>query len=158
MRFHDIAAALAGLGLAMALHPATTSGQQAGGRPATPAHPRTVATLVGCVEREADYRARVNEGKGGALGTGIGVDNEYVLTDVRTPEGVATNAEVGTSGIAAVYSVTGRLEKELKPSVGRMVQVLGFVENPGAAGTHVPDLPRIDVNAWRAINEPCPGR
>ena len=157
MRLHDVAGALAGLTLAMALNPALASGQRAPQRQ-TATHGRTVATLVGCVEREVDYRKRVNDGKGGVLGTGAGVDNEYVLTDVRTPEGVATNAEVGTSGIAAVYGVTGRLEQELKPSVGRMVQVLGFIENPGAAGSDVSDLPRIDVNVWHPINDPCPGK
>jgi hypothetical protein len=158
MRLHDIAAALVGLMMAMALNPAIAGGQQRSGQSRPDAHRRSVATLVGCVEREADYRTRVDDGKGGSLGTGIGVDNEYVLTDVRTPEGIAANAEVGTSGVAAVYSVTGRLEKELKPSIGHMVQVLGFVEHPAAAGSDVSDLPRINVDAWHPINDPCPGR
>jgi hypothetical protein len=153
-----MAAALIGLTMAMLLNPAIASGQRAAQHSADNTHRRSVATLVGCVEREADYRKRVNDGKGGALGTGAGVDNEYVLTDVRTPEGLAANAEVGTSGVAAVYGVTGRLEKELKPSVGRMVQVLGFIENPTAAGSEVSDLPRINVNAWHPINDACPGR
>ena len=32
-------------------------------------------TVVGCVEREKDYRERMAKGKGGPLGTGIGIDD-----------------------------------------------------------------------------------
>jgi hypothetical protein len=158
MRWQDIGATLFGLTLAMALNPTQAAGQQ-------PAKPRPVVrnsnevvTLVGCVEPEAAYRKRVNDGKGGALGTGLGVENEYVLTDVRTPEAIAKNAEVGTAGTASVYGVTGRLEKELKESVGHAIEVVGFVENAGAAGSEVTDLPRVKVNVWHPVSNTCPAR
>lgn len=152
MKLVDIGCTLLGLAMAMALNSAPALGQQqAPRRSAT-----QVATLVGCVEREADYRKRVNDGKGGALGTGIGVDNEYVLTDVRSAEAIEKNQEVGTNGVAAVYSVTGRLEKELKAQVGRPVEVLGFIEQAGAHGSEVTDLPRINVNVWHPAAGTCP--
>ncbi len=37
-------------------------------------------TLIGCVELERDYRARKESGKGGVLGSGVGVGNEFVLS------------------------------------------------------------------------------
>ena len=36
-------------------------------------------TMLGCLERETDYRTRMNAGKGGTLGTGAGLGNEFVL-------------------------------------------------------------------------------
>src|SRR5712691_146762 len=42
--------------------------------------------ILGCVQWEKDYRKERNEGRGGALGTGLGVGNEFVLTMVK-PEG-----------------------------------------------------------------------
>lgn len=152
MKLVDIGATLLGLTTAMAMHPTPALGQQQAQRRTS----TEVVTLVGCVEREADYRKRVNDGKGGALGTGVGVDNEYVLTDVRTADAIAKNQEVGTNGAAAVYSVTGRLEKELKASVGQPVEVLGFVERAGANGSDVSDLPKINVNVWHPAAGVCP--
>ena len=46
------------------------------------AKPDEVA-VIGCVELERDYRARMNQGRGGLLGTGGGLDDEFVLTDIR---------------------------------------------------------------------------
>jgi hypothetical protein len=152
MRLPDIGATLLGLTVAMALNPPPAAGQQPQARRSS----SEVLTLIGCVEPEADYRKRVNDGKGGALGTGIGVENEYVLTDVRSAEAAAANAEVGTSGTAAVYGITGRLEKELKQSVGRQIEVVGFVENAAARGSEVTDLPRINVNVWHPVANICP--
>ena len=41
-----------------------------------------VITVTGCVQRETDYRASIADGKGGTLGTGAGVADEYVLRSV----------------------------------------------------------------------------
>ena len=40
--------------------------------------PRAV-TVIGCVERESDYRSAHDAGRGGPLGFGLGRGNEYVL-------------------------------------------------------------------------------
>ena len=37
-------------------------------------------TVTGCVMREADCRRTLGAGKGGAVRTGVGVGNEFVLT------------------------------------------------------------------------------
>src|ERR1700704_5708879 len=47
-----------------------------------------VLTVIGCVQRESDYRTAIGEGKGGVAGTGLGDSREFVLRAVRT---VSTN-------------------------------------------------------------------
>jgi len=42
--------------------------------------------IVGCVQWEKEYRRLRHEGPGGALGSGIGVGNEFVLAMVK-PDG-----------------------------------------------------------------------
>jgi len=109
-----------------------------------------VVTIVGCVEPETEYRKRVSAGRGGVLGTGIEAQDEFVLTQAREPEAGSTSA-------FTVYSMTGRLEKEMRKAVGRRIEVLGFLENPDASQdpTDVEKLPRINVNVWRPSNEVC---
>src|SRR5688500_6721262 len=84
-------------------------------------------TLVGCVQRETDYRQAHNLGRGGTVGTGVGAANEFVLinasatggamagspsgtatgtgaatgTATGTPTGTATGTATGTSGASA---------------------------------------------------------
>jgi hypothetical protein len=73
-------------------------------------------TLVGCVQREADFRQANQGGRGGTMGTGLGVGNEFVLTNAAnapasgsqtamsgtTPQTGAATA--GTSGTATTGS------------------------------------------------------
>ena len=112
--------------------------------------------VVGCVELERDYRARKDSGKGGVLGTGVGVGNEFVLSNartVRTP-GRGQSAAVGTgSGPGTDYSLTGRLERELLRSVGRQVEVVGVIEADKAG-----DLQVIQINLWHPVGDFCPNK
>lgn len=55
-------------------------------------------TLVGCVQREAEYRQANEGGRGGAMGTGLGVGNEFVLTNAsNAPASGSQTAMSGTT-------------------------------------------------------------
>lgn len=102
--------------------------------------------ITGCVQWEKDYRKEREEGHGGALGTGIGVGNEYVLTMVK-PEGGRK---------ASAYSITGDREKELGRRLGQQVEVIGVVEDEGKpASERFGDLPRIRMTAWVPVKDTC---
>ena len=104
--------------------------------------------LVGCVELEGDYRARKEAGKGGVLGTGVGVGNEFVLSSAKP--GPGRNRAVGTSGVApGDYELTGRLEKDFLRHVGRQVEVIGTIEKGE-------DIDRINVTLWHPVGDYCP--
>jgi hypothetical protein len=83
-------------------------------------------TLTGCVQSEEDYRKAKGLGKGGAVGTGAGVGNEFVIVSAK-PAGAPSAAETaGTSGAAAMaYEVTGSKEGDLKQFVGKRVEIMG---------------------------------
>jgi len=105
--------------------------------------------VTGCVQWEKDYRRNRNEGSGGALGTGIGVGNEFVLTMVK-PEGGRK---------ATAFSITGDREKELGRRIGQQVEVIGVVEDEGKAESErAGDLPRIKMTAWIPIKDFCPAQ
>ena len=116
-----------------------------------------VITIVACVQRETEYRAKVNDGKGGLAGTGVGAENEFVLHSIRTVSN-ETLKPTATPGIGPneVYSVTGDLERELARAVGRQVAVSGYVEVAPSAGTQqVKDLPRFNAAGWHVVSERC---
>lgn len=111
-------------------------------------------TLVGCVQRESDYRASRGAGSGGAAGTGVGAGNEFVLvnatvspTGAMTGAGSATGAQAGTTGTSGstamgeAYELTGSGEGELESFVGRRVEITGHLKAgsdakaSGATGT-----------------------
>jgi hypothetical protein len=103
--------------------------------------------IVGCVQWEKDYRKERSEGRGGALGTGVGVGNEFVLTMVK-PEG---------SRKATAYSITGDREKELGRRIGQQIEVIGVIEDEGKPDAErFGDLPRIKMTAWVPIKDSCP--
>jgi hypothetical protein len=103
-------------------------------------------TVIGCVELERDYRARKQAGRGGVLGSGVGVGNEFVLSGARPPQ--AGSRSAGTSG-ATDYEITGRLEKDFLRHVGREVEVVGTVE------TNDEGLQRINVSLWHPVGDYC---
>jgi hypothetical protein len=108
-------------------------------QPAAAAPAGTTVTLVGCVQRESDYRQAQNTGRGGAAGTGAGVGNEYVLVDAATASAGATPPDaptpgappaepgaLGTAGTArGAYELTGPAEGQLEQYVSRRVEILG---------------------------------
>ena len=105
--------------------------------------------IVGCVQWEKDYRKERSEGRGGALGTGLGVGNEFVLTMVK-PEGGRK---------ATAYSITGDREKELGRRIGQQVEVIGVIEDEGKPDAdRFGDLPRIKMTAWIPVKDSCPAQ
>ena len=117
-----------------------------------------VITVTGCVEKEADYRASISEGKGGTLGSGAGAPNEYVLRSVQTVS-QDTLKPTGTSArtYEEVYSVTGDLEHELAKAVGHQIAMSGYVEVAKSNGTErVKDLPNFKAVGWHMVSDRCP--
>jgi hypothetical protein len=88
-------------------------------------------TVSGCVQREADYRRAQDKGRGGVAGTGLGVENEYVLTNL------SITGESGTSGIDATtaYELTGENEKLAGPHVGHRVEISGTLKAAEVSAT-----------------------
>ena len=82
-------------------------------------------TVTGCVQRESEYRKAQDKGRGGVVGTGVGVDNEFVLTNMS-----AEGAEAAKVKIAAdtAYELTGANEKMAGPHVGHRVQITGTLK------------------------------
>ena len=108
--------------------------------------------LVGCVEREADYRQARNAGRGGVLGTGVGVGDEFVLTRTTQPMAATSTKPIGTAGgTDNVFALTGDLEGDVLRGLGRQVLIVGVVEADNT-------LPRINVTLWHPIGDFCPGR
>lgn len=131
----------------------------------TPAQPQTrtpdqsdrQVTIVACVQREADYRRAHNLGRGGAVGTGAGVANEFVLvnasvgggatgttagatTGTGTTTGSTTGSTTGTSGAGDsghAYEVSGANESQLEQYVGKRVEIVAKVKpaETGPTGT-----------------------
>jgi hypothetical protein len=103
-------------------------------------------TLIGCVELERDYRARKDTGRGGVLGSGVGVGNEFVLSNAkpgRTRRG-------GPTAPAGDYELTGRHERDFLRHVGRQVEVVGILEKSDDG------IDRIDVSLWHPVGDYCP--
>ena len=89
-------------------------------------------TLVGCIQKESDYRAAHDKGRGGA-GTGIGTGDEFVLTNASAAtQGLKSEA----SAADTAYELTGSGEEKAKDFVGKRVQITGKLKaaETGAAG------------------------
>jgi hypothetical protein len=151
---------------------AAESAAQANARPAVQIN--TEVTVTGCVMREADYRKLHDAGKGGVLGSGVGVGDEFVLASATpsmntergrrgAPGDRVEGRPAGMNGPARAgrsYTLTGPLEKNLASDVGRMVQVVGKVDKPGTANASAPaaaeDLPNITITVWHPVGDFCP--
>ena len=120
--------------------PPTPTPAQTGTQPETP------ITLVGCLQREADYRREQSAGRGGAVGTGTGLANEFVLVNASmatagasTPS-ATTETDCKPGGTGEAYELTGNRERELERFVGRRIEITGMLkkaetETAGTAGT-----------------------
>ena len=91
--------------------------------------------LIGCIQREADYRQARDKGKGGVAGTGIGVADEFVLT----------NASMATQGLKSdagpvdpAYELTGANEAKAKDFVGKRVEISGTLKPAETSATGKP--------------------
>lgn len=106
-------------------------------------------TITGCVEREADYRAAHDQGKGGPGGSGLGQGNEYVLTHATSGNPVPTSGSAPTESLT--YLLTGPAEKDAGPFVNRRVELSGkFKDTAGESGLKV-----FEVSAVRVANGSC---
>jgi hypothetical protein len=74
-------------------------------------------TVSGCVQRESDYRKEQDKGRGGVAGTGIGADNEFVLTNL-------SKADAKDSA----YELTGTNEKLAASHINHRVEVTGMLK------------------------------
>lgn len=102
-------------------------------------------TLVGCVEGEQEYRARVG------LDT-AGITAQDVVLTGTTP----TSESVPDAAWAGHFSLTGTLEAQLLERRGERVEINGIIEDlavdnlPG----HMLALGRLFVKVWQPIG-PC---
>lgn len=94
-------------------------------------------TLVGCLIHESDYRRAHNLGKG-ALG-GVGLGDEFVLVDATdsssAPAARSTSTTCTETGSGKAYRMTGKTEEQLKPFVGRRIEVTGQFDHERDAKT-----------------------
>lgn len=126
----------------------------------------TPIALVGCVMRETDYRRQHDSGKGGFLGFGGGLGDEYVLVNAsRGTTGVAGDCATATGGEA--YELTGSAEDDLEPFVGQRVAISGMLKeveiDPATGrptgGRQVGDdlrLFEVNVESFSALAAPPP--
>ena len=124
----------------------------------------TSISLVGCIQRETDYRRQNNSGKGGFLGFGGGLGDEYVLVHAsRGADGAFGDCATATGGEA--YELTGSGEGDLEPFVGQRVAIAGTrkeAELDPATGRPTGGrqvgydlrLFEVDVESFRALAAP----
>ena len=120
---------------------AAASAQSAGQPPAPPSQPPAAPqsqpsarpssdqemTITGCIQKEADYRAAKDAGKGGAAGTGAGVGNEFILAQA-SPASADPATPTGTSGSSMAFELTGPNEGQVSQYVGKRVEIKGKVK------------------------------
>ena len=83
-------------------------------------------TVVGCVQREEDYRRAHNMPRGGAVGTGVGAGDEFVLVSASM-----AGRPTGTAGRTAnetEFELTGPAEAKLTQYVGKRVEIAGSLK------------------------------
>jgi hypothetical protein len=85
-------------------------------------------TLVGCIQRESEYRRQQDAGRGGVLATGLGLGNEYILINASRVEAAGTPAADCSMASGEAYELSGKAERELEPFVGRMVEISGMLK------------------------------
>jgi hypothetical protein len=105
--------------------------------------------ITGCLQRESDYRRAQDAGRGGAVGTGLGAGNEFVLTNASMSTAGATGAPAGATGAGAgtatgtagtsagaAYELTGSKEGDAGRYIGQRVEITGKLKpaEVGAGG------------------------
>jgi len=122
-------------------------------------------TLIGCVEQEKDYRARLDAKKGGPLASGAGQKNEFVLSSSTSAPANGSDKTpkeaVATAGLSGDYLLGGKPESELSKYVNRQVEVIGVVEEFRANKNAKEDrdrLPRLTISRWHPVGDYCPAK
>jgi hypothetical protein len=118
-------------------------------------------TLIGCVVTQNDYRTTTDGERGGPLNSGLGTGNEFVLVKATPAQPAKPDhaaGTVGTSGTSGDYSLTGKLESELGHQVGRLVEVVGIVDDIKAhtSAKDARNLPRLTITLWHPVGDYCP--
>jgi hypothetical protein len=85
-------------------------------------------TLVGCIQREADYRKAQDRGRGGLAGTGLGRGDEYMLINASRAGSAPGALDCSSTSSTEAYELTGSRESDLKAFVGRAVQITGTMK------------------------------
>jgi hypothetical protein len=169
MRRYLSGAAAAGL-LAVAVGVAAQEPQP---YPQSPSQPRSPAaqelkatvTVEGCLMREQDVPGRKPN-----IAERAGVLEDYILTNTKVIKGSAPQAgagqarpgeATGTSGTTSpMYDVKGIADEQLKPLVGKRVQIDGAFadvsKSPSAGATE--DLADIRGTAIRSATGECPAK
>ena len=100
--------------------------------------PAAEVTITGCVQKEDDYRAANNLGKGGAAGTGVGSSDEFILIGATiTPAGaVGTSGTTPPAAAPMAFELSGPNEEKVAEFVGKRVEIIGKLKPAeiGAAG------------------------
>jgi hypothetical protein len=91
-------------------------------------------TIVGCVQREAEYREAHAGGRGGTLGTGVGAGNEFVLTNAM-PGSASASASTAPSGTMASGAGTTASGTTAGTTAGTTGTATGTATGTSAAGT-----------------------
>lgn len=119
------AAALLASTTAFAQGTTTTASKTKAQKVDSPAQP---VTLIGCVQKESDYRKAHNIKRGGGMNMGIGEGDEFMLINVaRVSGGVPAVTAAGdcTGGSGEAIELTGPKEEQFKNWVGKRVEVSG---------------------------------
>ena len=121
-------------------------------------------SLMGCVQRETDYRREHDSGKGGFLGFGGGLGDEYVLIHASPSAGGAFG-DCSTASGGEAYELSGSAEDDLEPFVGQRVAITGTrkaaeiyrATGRPTGGRQAGDdlrLFEVDVESFRALSAP----
>lgn len=129
--------------------------------------PAQMATLEGCLMKEADVPGRKPN-----VAERAGIAEDYILTHIKAikgtlPAGAAeakSGTPVGTSGYtrATMFEVEGIDDDQLKKLVGRRVQIEGTFENVDRLQarpetlTPTADLAEIRGTVIRQVSGECP--
>jgi len=131
--------------------------------------------VSGCIQREADYRRSTAAGRGGAVGTGAGVGNEFILANAMMSRGAgssstattgASSTATGTTGTNnTAYELTGPNEGQAATHVGKRVEITGTLKATdtapaGGATANVPGsqdlkLRELEITSIRETTGTC---
>ena len=101
----------------------------------TATQPEQQVTLIGCVQREADYRQAQDKGRGGVAGTGVGVKDEFILANASmATQGLKSDATAADTA----YELTGANEEKVKEFVGKRVEITGKLKAAEASAAGSP--------------------
>jgi hypothetical protein len=87
----------------------------------------TPITLVGCVVREADYRRQHEAARGGFLGLGGGVGDEFILVNASRGT-TGPDGDCGTLTGGEDFELTGSEEEAVEAFVGQRVVLTGMLK------------------------------